>query len=149
MSKETNPRFSQDPAPANAGGVIDSVTVTREGAPQAVDPAAASWRFEWLDVCAKIGLTAVVVETPYSAALWEASGFEKRLDSELRTANLGQLDSIKYFNPLAFFFYIPTEKLAAGLEFIRANLAGIGLLQHGVKIGYADLESKVWRGVYP
>ena len=35
------------------------------------------------------------------------------------------------------------------MEFIRSNLAGIGLLPKGVKIGYADLESKVCRVFYP
>jgi hypothetical protein len=137
MTEKTNPRFSQDPALASAG------------APQAVDPAAANSSIEWLDICAKIGLTAVVVHAGYGPKLWEVSGFEKQLDSELRTAHLGYLDSVKYFNPLAFFFYVPTEKLVDGLQFIKANLEGIGLLPHSVKIGYADLEAKVWRTFYP
>jgi hypothetical protein len=137
MSKTPSSRFSQTPTAASEAGS------------QSVDPAAANMSIEWNEICAKIGLTTVVVQVPYSPELWQNSRFEERLDCELRAANLGWLDAIKYFNPMAFFFYIHTEKLAGGMEFIRSNLAGIGLLPKGVKIGYADLESKVCRVFYP
>jgi hypothetical protein len=137
MSEETNPRFSLGPTTASAGE------------PQALDPAAANETIEWVgDVCAKIGLTAVVVQAPYSLQLWQNSGFEERLGEELGAAHLGHYANAKFGNPISFFFYVASEKLVEGLQFLEARVSGIGLLPQ-CKIGYADLEAKVWRLFYP
>jgi hypothetical protein len=111
-----------------------------------VDPASANTCIEWLDTVGKVGFTVVAVQAPYSAELWQNSGFEKALGNELAAANLGFYDSMKPFNPLAFFFYVPSKFVVAALEIIKARLAAIGLLPH-VTIGYADPESKGYRRV--
>jgi len=133
---ETNPRFSQGAAPEAAA------------AHDPVDPAAANLSLEWFDICGKIGFTVVAVQAPYSPELFKNSGFEKALGSELTEAGLGHLDSIKWFNPIAFYFYLHTKNLAAGLQLIKSRLAAIGLLPQ-VKIGVADAESKTFRVYYP
>jgi len=148
MSEEAN-RFSGEPAPGNARGVTDSVTVTSAGTSRAIDPAAANFCTEWVaGVCAKIGLTAVVIGAPYSPELWANSGFEARLDEELRAAHLGHYDSAKFGNPIAFFFYLSSERLTEGLQLIKDRLSAIGLLSQ-VKIGYSDSDAKRWRVFYP
>jgi hypothetical protein len=136
MSEGTNPRFSQVPAPASAAGG------------QALDPAQANTSTEWIKLCAQIGFTAVVIWAPYSPELWQNSGFEKALSTQLTAANLGHLDSVKWFNPISFFFYLYTTSLPAGLQLIKARLSAIGLLPH-VKIGVADPEAKTWRVFFP
>ena len=137
MSSETNPRFSQEPTPA-----------PQDGHPALIDPADANTSMEWVELCAKLGFTTVVVQARYSPELWHNAGFEERLGSELTEANLGHYDSARYGNPIGFFFYLHGKKLADGLRLIEARLSAIGLLPH-VKIGVADLELKGWRVVYP
>jgi hypothetical protein len=136
MSEETTPRFSQE------------TTRAAGQAPNAIDPAAANETIEWVELIGKLGLTAVAVHAPYSAELWQNSGFEEDLGRELAEAHLGHYDSARYFNPIIFFFYVRTQDLAAGLQLIKARLAAIGLLA-SVKIGVADQESKAWRTFYP
>jgi transcriptional regulator with XRE-family HTH domain len=136
MSEETTPRFSQE------------TTRTAGQTPNAIDPAAANETIEWVELIGKLGLTAVAVRAPYSAELWQNSGFEEDLGRELAEAHLGQYDSARYFNPITCFFYVRTQDLAAGLQLIKARLAAIGLLP-SVKIGVADQESKAWRVFYP
>jgi transcriptional regulator with XRE-family HTH domain len=136
MREEANPRFSQE------------TTRAAGQAPNAIDPAAANESIEWVELIGKLGLTAVAVRAPYSAKLWQNSGFEEDLGRELAEAHLGDYDSARYFNPIIFFFYVRTQDLAAGLQLIKARLAAIGLLP-SVKIGVADQESKVWRVFYP
>jgi hypothetical protein len=139
------PRFGQDAVPADAIP------------PSSVDPADANVSLEWLEVCAKIGLTVVAVKAPYSPQLWENSGFEEDLGRELHEAKLGFYDSVKHdaflrknsakqLNRIVFFFCVPSKKLPAALQFIRAKLAAIGLL-HSAKIAYADPESITYRRV--
>ena len=139
------PRFGQGAVPADAIP------------PSSVDPADANVSLEWLKVCAKIGLTVVAVKAPYSPQLWENSGFEEDLGRELHEAKLGFYDSAKYGEFLQsknvknqsqaiFFFCVPTKKLPAALQLIRAALAAIGLLPH-VGIGHADRECKQYRRV--
>jgi len=133
---ETNPRFSQE-------------TRTAAGQyPKTADPAAANENIEWIELGLSIGLSVVAVQAPYSSELWNNAGFENALGSELTQAGLGHYDSAKYFNPIAFYFYLKTESLAAGLQLIKARLAAIGLLP-SVKIGVGDQESKTWRVFYP
>jgi hypothetical protein len=119
------------------------------GAPSgAVDPAAFNVSWEWNEDMDKIGFTVAFIRAPYSPALGENSGFEKRLGGELTEAGLGHLDSEKWGNPVTFFFYLHSKSLAAGLQLIKSRLAAIGLLQH-VRIGYADAGDKCWRTFYP
>ena len=134
MSNIQNPRFAQGAAPG-----ADAPTGP-------IDPAAANTCIEWLDTVGKVGFTVVAVQAPYSAELWQNSGFEKALGNELAAANLGFYDSMKPFNPLVFFFYVPSKFVVAALEIIKARLAAICLLPH-VTIGYADPESKGYRRV--
>ena len=136
MSEEANARFSKDSGAATGQG------------PMAIDPAAANQDIEWVELVGKLGLTTVAVQISYSAELWENSGFEQDLSRELAQGGLGELDSVKWFNLIVFFFYVRTQDLAAGLQFIKARLAAIGLLPR-VKIGVADLESRTWRVFYP
>jgi transcriptional regulator with XRE-family HTH domain len=135
MREEANRRFSRE-------------TWEARQAPNAIDPAAANENIEWVELIGKLGLTAVAVRAPYSAELWQNSGFEEDLGRELAEAHLGEYDSARYFNPITFFFYVRTQDLAAGLQLIKARLAAIGLLP-SVKIGVADHESKAWRVFYP
>ena len=114
----------------------------------AIDPAAFNVSWEWNEDMDKIGFAVAFIRAPYSPALWENSGFEKRLGGELTEAGLGHLDSEKWGNPVTFFFYLHSKSLAAGLQLIKSRLAAIGLLQH-VRIGYADAGDKCWRTFYP
>jgi hypothetical protein len=114
----------------------------------AIDPAAFNVSWEWNEDMGKIGFAVAFIRAPYSPALWENSGFEKRLGGELTEAGLGHLDSEKWGNPVTFFFYLHSKSLAAGLQLIKSRLAAIGLLQH-VRIGYADAGDKCWRTFYP
>ncbi|MCX6924550.1 MAG: hypothetical protein NT154_15250 [Verrucomicrobia bacterium] len=136
MSEKANARFSLDAAPeaSDSHGVLD--------------PAAANTSIEWVELCGKVGFTVVALKAPYSPELWQNSGFEKRLGAELAAANLGHLDSVKWFDPITFFFYVNTKDLAAGLQLMKARLAVIGLLPR-VKIGCADQAAKVWRRFWP
>ena len=131
---EPRPRFSEGAAPQ--AGIP----------PLPVDPADANLGLEWIELCDKVGFTVVVVEAPYSPALWQKSGFEECLEVTLGNVGLGHLDSVKYGNPIKFFFYVPSARLQAGLQLMHNDLYGRGLLPH-VKIGYADKESKTWRRV--
>ena len=144
MSAE-HPRFGQDAVPAGATP------------PSSVDPAIYNTSLEWIKLCAKIGFTVVVVKAPWSPELWQNSGFEEDLGSELTEANLGHYDSAKYGkhvhsdgakygNPVTFFFCVHSPKLPAALRLIKDRLAAIGLLPH-VKIAYADLDPLAWRRV--
>jgi hypothetical protein len=114
----------------------------------AIDPAAFNVSWEWNEDMGKIGFAVAFIRAPYSPALWENSGFEKRLGGELTEAGLGHLDSEKWGNPVTFFFYLHSKSLAAGLQLIKSRLSAIGLLQH-VRIGYADAGDKCWRTFYP
>ncbi len=136
MSQEIKPRFDPGAAPeASAAG-------------NSLDPAAANTCIEWLDVAGKVGFTVVAVVAPYSEELWAVSGFEKTLGRELNEAGLGHYDSAKWFNPIAFFFYVSTQRLAVGLQTIKQRLGEIGLLSR-VKIATADPETKTWRIFWP
>lgn len=135
MSAERNPRFDQEAAPPAK-------------APESADPAAANIDWEWNMDMGKIGFSVAFIQAPYSPALWENSGFEKRLDSELTEAGLGHLDSEKWGNPITFFFYLHSKSLAAGLQLVKFRLTNIGLLPH-VKIGWADCQDKCWRVFHP
>lgn len=136
MSGELHSRFSQGAAPEAAAGK------------NPIDPWHANTCVEWVDLCTKIGFSVVMVQAPYSPELWANSGFEKALGRELTAANLGHYDSAKWFDPIAFYFYVNTQSLAGGLQLIKARLAAIGLFPH-VRIGYADRESKTWQTFYP
>ena len=114
----------------------------------AIDPAAFNVSWEWNEDMDKIGFAVAFIRAPYSPALLENSGFEKRLGGELTEAGLGHLDSEKWGNQVTFFFYLHSKSLAAGLQLIKSRLADIGLLQH-VRIGYADAGDKCWRTFYP
>ena len=144
MSAE-HPRFGQDAVPS---GAIP---------PRSADPADANVSPEWIKLCAKIGLTAVVVKCPHSPELWQNFGFEEELGSDLTAANLGHYDSAKYGkfthsdgqvsgSSISFCFYVYSSKLPAALRFIAARLAAIGLLPH-VKILHSDHEPMTYRWV--
>jgi len=133
---EQNPRFSLGSAPEAAA------------ASNPLDPAAANECIEWVDLAGKLGFTVVAVQAHYCEELWAVSGFEKSLGRELTEANLGHLDSVKWFNPITFYFLVNTQNLAAGLLLIKARMAAIGLLPR-VKIGCADQESRTYRTLYP
>ena len=137
MSEETNPRFSQGTATA-AGQ-----------APGAADPVAANESIEWIETFGKVGLTVVVVQARWLAQLWAVNGFEEALGEELNQARLGVYDGLKVADhTVAFYCHCNTERLAAGLQLIKARLAAIGLLPM-VKIGIADQEARSWRIFYP
>jgi hypothetical protein len=136
MTDDLHPRFSQRAAPgADAPG-------------GAIDPANANNCPEWIESMGKINFTVAFIQAPYSPALWANSNFEKRLGSELTEAGLGRLDSVKWGNPITYFFYLHSERLAAGLQIMKSRLEAIGLFPH-IKIGYADPGDKCWRTFYP
>jgi hypothetical protein len=128
MINNRNPIFAQG-AGSGAGAPIGKI-----------DPADTNTDCEWIATMEKVGFTVVVVKVPYCTALWQNSGFEETLGSELTGARLGSLDSVKWGNPCRCYFYVHSKHLVAALELIEARLAAIGLLPH-VAIGYADQES--------
>ena len=114
------------------------------------DPADANTCWEWIqDVLAKIGLAVVVIEVSKvnpTAYCWPALGLA--LSAKLNAANLGELDAFKAGEPPRLFFLVPTNRIAEGLQKLKAELIALNLLEY-VRLGFADADVKVWRTVHP
>jgi hypothetical protein len=118
--------------------------------PKHTDPALANDCIEWLETIAKLGFTCVCVQMKYSEAVILRAGpqFPEILGQELTASDLGHFDSMKQGDPFDLYFYGHTKKLPTALEFIRARLDQLNILDLS-KIAFADLEGKVWRTFYP
>ena len=135
MSNAKNPRFKTD-APEGAAPV------------KHVDPASMNVSPEWNETLSKLNLTPVFVELKYSQCVIDQTGFETELGAELTKADLGHFDARKPGDPFRLDFYVHTKALAAGLQFIKAKLKKLGIL-NSCKIGYMDQADKICRVFYP
>jgi hypothetical protein len=122
-----------------------------EAKPQGViNPASANVCMEWVRDMGKIGFTVVAVEgRSWADALQNnEAGFEEKIGEQLTEARLGHFDSLLTGAPFTLFFYLFTDTLPTGLQFIQGKLESLGLL-HLCKIAQADSEEKCWRTFYP